>query len=115
MRPVELGRSRSVPIRPTFFGFYDMCGNVDEWTADFYGPYSQTQRTDPKGPEDGASMVTRGGSWNAAENYLRSSSPVQISGSYKRGLYRLPRCIQSDRVGSTGLLVHTFQRKMINI
>jgi len=83
------GIRRTKPVGsypPNLFGFYDMCGNVDEWTADFYGPYPQTQRTDPKGPEDGASMVTRGGSWNAAENYIRSSSRFKYQ-AHIRGDY----------------------------
>jgi formylglycine-generating enzyme required for sulfatase activity len=83
------GIRRTKPVGsypPNLFGFYDMCGNVDEWTADFYGPYPQTQRTDPKGPEGGASMVTRGGSWNAAENYLRSSSRFKYQ-AHIRGDY----------------------------
>ena len=43
-------------------GLCHMAGNVWEWTADWYGPYSADAQTDPTGPVEGAQRVTRGGS-----------------------------------------------------
>lgn len=44
-------------------GVMDLIGNVAEWTADFLGPYAESQQVNPRGPESGAQRVVRGGSW----------------------------------------------------
>jgi formylglycine-generating enzyme required for sulfatase activity len=44
----------------TALGVYDMAGNVSEWCADWYGPY-----TDPHNPPvTGILKIVRGGNWN---------------------------------------------------
>ena len=51
-------------IRANPWGFFDMHGNVWEWTADWYGGYSSGAQTDPGGPATGSARVVRGGSWD---------------------------------------------------
>jgi len=70
------------------FNLYDMHGNVAEWCADRYGEYPAEAATDPTGPEDGATRVVRGGSFDLRPELCRSSSRGQM-----------PPDKKSDRVG----------------
>ncbi|RMG17101.1 MAG: hypothetical protein D6731_04680 [Planctomycetota bacterium] len=48
------------------FGVFDLAGNVREWVADLYGPYSPLGQVDPRGPSSGTRRVVRGGGWESA-------------------------------------------------
>jgi len=64
-------RVGSYPANP--WGLYDMCGNVWEWTKDFYGAYNLEPQTDPEGPEEGFKRILRGGSFAASAQNCRSA------------------------------------------
>jgi formylglycine-generating enzyme required for sulfatase activity len=55
------------------WGFFDMHGNVWEWTFDWKANYPGGAQTDPEGSASGSNRVLRGGSWNLAGAYLRSA------------------------------------------
>jgi formylglycine-generating enzyme required for sulfatase activity len=57
------------------WGFFDMHGNVYEWTADAWGSYATGAQTDPFNVgTSGSHRVFRGGSWDGSGAYLRSAS-----------------------------------------
>ncbi|MBP8001090.1 MAG: SUMF1/EgtB/PvdO family nonheme iron enzyme [Chloroflexi bacterium] len=65
----------SFPAGASYYGVYDMAGNVFEWTADWYSPdyYTTSPDTNPSGAFTGERRVTRGGSWYRNGRSIRLS------------------------------------------
>ncbi len=61
----------SFPAGASSHGVLDLAGNVWEWTADWYAPYTETDAAnppaDPTGPATGDKRVLRGGDYNGSE------------------------------------------------
>ena len=70
----NFGQTRDVgKYQANAWGFFDMHGNVWEWTADWYGSYSTASVIDPGGSASGSLRVRRGGSWYSDGTHLRSA------------------------------------------
>jgi len=78
-KTVEVGSYKANP-----WGFFDMQGNVREWTADWHGAYPSSPVIDPRGPNKGSDRVLRGGSWLYTGTSLRSANRLSNAPSYRR-------------------------------
>ena len=75
LKPVSLKVGQTPP---NVFGLCDMHGNVEEWCLDWYGPYLPGEQNDPAGRTTGDFRVTRGGSHNTPDKYLRSGNRMAM-------------------------------------
>lgn len=64
----------SYPFDVSFYGVYDMAGNVKEWCSDWYDAayYSVSPLNNPTGPDTGTQRVHRGGSWKTPAEGIRA-------------------------------------------
>jgi formylglycine-generating enzyme len=63
-------------LKANAWGLHDMLGNVWEWVSDGWDStyYARSPKDNPKGPEQVAERMARGGSWYNFEGLVRSSS-----------------------------------------
>ena len=75
--------------RPTRGAFFDMHGNVGEWTADRYQAAYPTGNpvVDPTGPASGSYRVFRGGAWYFDGPALRSAKRDYIPPSHRHDVF----------------------------
>ena len=64
-------------------GLFDMSGNIWEWCSDFYGPYADSEVTNPYN-DSGSRRVIRGGSWLNSTEGVRIASRCSDSPDRKR-------------------------------
>ena len=70
-RPSDAGGDLSAGATPE--GISDLAGNVWEWCADWFAEYTGRAVSNPRGPEQAAHRVLRGGSWGFDARYCRAA------------------------------------------
>ena len=75
-------------------GFYDLAGNVHEWTADPFAPYDALRRN-PEGARHIPRKAVRGGAWD--------SPAEELVASFRKGLF--PE-VREKNVGFRCVIVH---------
>ena len=81
----NVGDHNSRPVgtkKPNELGIYDMSGNLEEWTADYWSNYTSSSQTNPKGGRSGKRVVRGGGYWHSldwAQRVARRSAQEESS------------------------------------
>jgi len=80
-------------LRPNVLGIHDMSGNVWEWVWDWWGNYTDADKTDPTGASSGFARVIRGGCWADSAEDVRSVHRINSTPSSGSDLggFRLAR------------------------
>jgi formylglycine-generating enzyme required for sulfatase activity len=75
------------------YGVLGMGGNVAEWVADWYGPYTADRQENPTGPSSGEHRAVRGGSYQDGTEALRCTARASGAPTEQHGYWGF-RCVR---------------------
>lgn len=89
---VDDGYAETAPVGhyedgKSFFGLYDMAGNIREWCRDCYDPdyYFKKNLTDPSNTQENDKRVIRGGGWKSFKDQLHTDLRSKLLSNKKLG------------------------------
>lgn len=87
-------------LKPNELGLYDMTGNVSEWVSDWYNPMkdSLVSLTNPQGPQNGDSKISKGLSWFYAA-HDEAGLPLEYGIHLPEVRYQSPKDTRNDGFG----------------
>ena len=89
--PYEISQVGTSPVgfftATSFYGTFDMSGNVWEWTSNYYDDEAYRKRTqqvtyNPDGPQQGSMKTVRGGAWNFEYNAARTTMRLGVNPNF---------------------------------
>ena len=66
----------------SYYGCYDMSGNVQEWCSYWYAGAYPSSTSNPTGPTTGTHRVLRGGNWSSVRLYVATGHRIPITPSF---------------------------------
>jgi formylglycine-generating enzyme len=84
---------------PNGYGLFEMCENVHEWCADWFGAdyYVTSPERNPQGPAEGTRKASRGGSWRHHVKVSRSSARSSIPPEFQYADYGFRLAMSNNR------------------
>lgn len=85
----------SFPTNASYYGAFDMAGNVWEWVNDWYGGlyYASSPAANPPGPTNGTVRVLRGGAWDSEVKDIRAAARFSFGPTSRQNFIGF-RCAQ---------------------
>ena len=79
----------------SYYGAFDMAGNLYQWCKDWYTPGAERKTDNPTGPDQGTERVLKGGSYSESMDSLRSAYRISADPAASKAIYGF-RCVKKS-------------------